>query len=77
MFIVEDCGRFRKNSYSKKFAFKFLFDKINNEEIIIHNKLKHKNITQIIGIHSLLKKDDVIGMEFAKFGDIINLKKKL
>ena len=76
MFIVEDCGRFRKNSYSKKFAFKFLFDKINNEEIIIHNKLKHKNITQIIGIHSLLKKDDVIGMEFAKFGDIINFKKK-
>ena len=70
-------GRSRKNLKSKRYAFKFLFDKKNNQEVVIHNKLKHKNIAQIIGIHSLQKKDDIIGIEYSRYGDIENFKRNI
>ena len=83
-------GKIRNKLNSKQIAFKFLFDnikenskkkKIKNEsnkhlEISIHGMLKHKNIPEIYGYYKIIDSSCIV-MEFDKYGDIENFKKKI
>ena len=86
-------GMLRNKQNSKQIAFKFLFDnfrenkeksnknKTKNEankhlEISIHGMLKHKNIPEIYGYYKIVD-SSCIAMEFDKYGDIENFKRKI
>ena len=79
----------RKIKIEQNQALKFLFHKKNknykkgekefiedHSEILIHKKLKHKNIPDIYGYYKI-KDGSCIVMEFSKFGDLENFKKTI
>ena len=82
-------GRFKKIKTSKYTALKFIFCKDIREnkndkqesspdfhEILLHHKLKHKNIPDIYGCYTI-KEGYSISMQYCKYGDLGNFKKKV
>lgn len=82
--VGEVCkGKFKKIKTSKFAALKFLISeknksksKLNHSEILIHRKLKHKNIPDIYGYYPV-KNGSCISMELSEFGDLSNFKRKI
>lgn len=81
-------GKFKKIKTSKFTALKFVLSKkfdenkndkqksnVDYQEIILHYKLKHKNIPNIYGCYSI-KDGYTISMEYSKYGDLSSFKKK-
>ena len=60
---------------SEKNELKNEFEKKHNE-ILIHNKLRHKNISEVYGYYKI-NEGSCIVMEYFKYGDIENFKKKI
>lgn len=48
----------------------------NDNEVLIHTKLRHKNITEVYGYYKI-NEGSCIVMEYFKYGDIENFKKKI
>ncbi len=74
-------GKFKKVLSTKFVALKFLIskknkDKENHSEVLIHSKLKHKNIPDIFGYYQV-KNGSCIAMELSDFGDLSNFKRKI
>ena len=60
---------------SEKNELKNEFEKKHNE-ILIHNKLRHKNISEVFGYYKI-NEGSCIVMEYFKYGDIENFKNKI
>ena len=82
-------GQLRNNKKTiREIAFKFLDtrekkldeknknEKLNHVEISIHNILKNKHIPKIYGYHKI-QNYSCISMEYVKYGDIENFKRKI
>ena len=72
-----------KGKLNKKILLKFLMRNVINKnekpdqsEIIIHNKLRHKNICEVYGYFKV-NEGSCIVMEYFKYGDIENFKKNI
>ena len=80
-------GRLKSNP-NKNVILKFLFrnvgkdnkskkdEKLNHYEIMIHNKLRYKNICEVYGYFKI-NEGSCIVMEYFKYGDIENFKKNI
>jgi serine/threonine protein kinase len=74
-FLFDNCKEMRnKNSNDK--SKKNKNDAIKHMEISIHGMLKHKNIPEIYGYYKI-DNSSCIAMEFTKYGDIENFKRKI
>ena len=65
-----------KKSKEKSKKNKAKFDENKHLEISIHGMLKHKNIPEIYGYYKIIE-SSCIAMEFDKYGDIENFKRKV
>ena len=74
-FLIDNIKEIRKHN-SKEKSKKNKNNPNKHFEISIHGMLKHKNIPEIYGYYKIMN-DSCIGMEFTKYGDIENFKKKI
>ena len=68
-------GRIKYKEKERYYAFKFLYDKNDYTEQLIHQKLKHKNIPKVIRIESLQDYEFMV-IEYAELGNIEKVKSK-
>ena len=74
-FLIDNVKEIRKYNPKEK-SKKNKNNQNKHFEISIHGMLKHKNIPEIYGYYKILN-DSCIAMEFTKYGDIENFKKKI
>ena len=68
-FLMHNVINIKKKNYKKELE-------KNHHEVLIHSKLRHKNITEVYGYYKI-NAGSCIVMEYFKYGDIENFKKKL